>query len=461
MPDVHLSSADTFTIHMEQDPLLRSTIVALVILDRAPQWERLSAAMDRATRLEPNFRRRLSPGSGPFLPARWTDDPDFDLTWHLRRIAVADPDGPGDDRMGQVLEFARVAGMTAFDPARPRWEFTLIEGLADGRAALVMKVHHALTDGIGGIQLAAHIVDLDRRGLRRPPVPVPEPGVSGTVAERVSDAVTYDLGRAGSMAWSLVSSIPAAMAEWARRPFSIWGDIGRSLESVRRFVQPITNTLSPVMTERRLGWRYHMLEVPLVELKAAAEKADGTLNDGFLAGIAGGLARYHEEHGSTIEEVRVTMPISTRTADDEAGGNHITLVRFAVPLGDHDPISRMLAIDHSTTMWRQEPAIGWSEAIAGALNLLPTAVAAGMLKHVDVLASNVPGFGTKVFIGGARMDEFYAFGPTLGAASNITLMSYCGRCFIGITTDVGAVEDAVHFVSCIESGFAELLAVAG
>ena len=456
MTDVHLSSADTFTVHLEQDPLLRSTIVALALLDRPPDWPRLSAAMERATRLEPNFRRRLSPGSGPLLPARWIDDPDFDLTWHLRRIAVASPGG-----LDQVLDFARIAGMTAFDPVRPRWEFTLLEGLADGRAALVMKVHHALTDGIGGIQLAAHVVDLDRRGLRRPPVPEPDPGASDGVVDRLSDAVTYDLGRVGEAARGAVGSIPGLVGAWARRPLSIWGDLGRGVGSVRRFVQPITETMSPVMTDRRLGWRYHMLEVPLPRLKAAAARADGTLNDGFLAGIAGGLALYHSEHGASIEEVRVTMPISTRTDDDEPGGNHVTLVRFAVPLGDHDPISRMMAIDHSTTMWRHEPAIGWSQAIAGALNLLPTSVAAGMLKHVDVLASNVPGFGAPVFLGGAKLQEFFAFGPTMGAAANITLMSYCGRCFIGITTDIGAVADDERFVECIESGFAELLAVAG
>ena len=247
------------------------------------------------------------------------------------------------------------------------------------------------------------------------------------------------------------------MAGWARRPLSFWSDVGRNLESIARFVRPITSTLSPVMTERRLGWRYHRFDVPLEELRAAATMADGTLNDGFLAGIAGGLARYHATHGSRIEELRVTMPISTRTEADGPGGNHVTLVRFTVPLGDHDPVSRMLAIDQSTTTWRHEPAIGWSEAIAGALNLLPTSIAVGMLKHVDVLASNVPGFGVPVFLAGARLDEFYAFGPTMGAAVNITLMSYCGRCYIGITTDTGAIEDSDHFTRCIRAGFAELL----
>jgi len=450
--DVHLSEADAFTLHLEHDPLLRSTIVAVAVLDRAPRWDRLCASVERATRLEPNFRRRLVPGSGPLVPARWTDDPDFDLTWHLRRIGAPEP-----RNFEAVLEFARIAGMTAFDPARPRWEFTLIDGLADGTSALVMKVHHALTDGIGGIQLAGHVVDLDRRGTRHAVVPEPPPGPSGDLVERAADAVRHDAERAGSLVTGIVQWVPGAIAGWARRPLSIWSDVGEVARSVGRFVRPITTTMSPVMTDRRLGWRYREFDVPLAALKRAAAMADGTLNDGFLAGVAAGLARYHEQHGSPVEELRVTMPISIRSETDEPGGNHVTLVRFTVPLGDHDPVSRMVAIDHSCTTLRHEPAIGWSGAIAGALNLLPTSVAAGMLRHVDVLASNVPGFDVPVFVSGARMERFYAFGPTMGAAANITLMSYRGRCYLGVTTDTGAVPDAAAFTECLVAGFDELI----
>ena len=452
MGDVHLSDADAFTLHLEQDPLLRSTIVAIAVLDRSPRWSRLVESMERATRLEPNFRRRLVPGSGPFVPPRWTDDPAFDLSWHLRRIGAPEP-----RNFDAVLEFARIAGMAAFDPARPRWEFTLVEGMDDGSAALVMKVHHALTDGIGGIQLARHVVDLDRRGTRRSTVAEPPHGPSGDLVERAADAVVHDAERVGSMVAGALRWLPGAVSAWAHRPLSVWSDVGQVARSVGRFVRPITTTLSPVMTDRRLGWRYREFDVSLPLLKEAATMADGTLNDGFLAAVAAGLARYHQRHGSRIEELRVTMPISIRSETDEPGGNHITLVRFTVPLGDHDPVSRMLAIDHSCTILRHEPAVGWSSAIAGALNLLPTSVAGGMLRHVDVLASNVPGFDIAVFVAGARIDRFYAFGPTMGAAANVTLMSYRDRCYIGVTTDIGAVPDADAFTRCLTEGFDELI----
>ena len=454
MVEVHLSDTDSFTVHLEQDPLFRSTIVVIALFDRAPDQERLREAIERATRLEPNFRRRLIPGSGPLVPGRWTDDPDFDLSWHLRRVAA-----PAPHDMAQVLEFARIAGMAAFDPVRPRWEFTVIEGLQGGAAALVMKIHHALTDGIGGIQLALHIVDLDRRGSKRPALPTPAAGPSDGLVERAADAVAYDLGRFVSTAMGAARAVPAAFSEWIRHPLSFWSDVGRSVWSIGRFVRPITSTMSPVMTDRRLGWKYQTLSVPLEPLKDAARMANGTINDGFLAGLAGGLALYHRRHGAWIEELRVTMPISTRTPDDDPGGNHVTLVRFPVPLGDHDPVSRMMEIDRSCRKLRHEPAIGWAQAIAGALNVLPTGVAAGMLKHVDVLASNVAGFEDPVFVAGARLEEFYAFGPPMGAAANVTLVSYRGEYHLGVTTDSGAVPDASMFLECLDEGFAELLSI--
>ena len=110
---------------------------------------------------------------------------------------------------------------------------------------------------------------------------------------------------------------------------------------------------------------------------------------------------------------------------------------------------------------REEPALPYSEAVAGVLNLLPTAVTGGMLKHVDFLASNVPGFPKPVYIGGGRVEGFYAFGPTIGASANVTLMSYQGTCNIGVTTDNGAVPDPDELLRCLADGFEEVLDVAG
>ncbi|WFR71148.1 wax ester/triacylglycerol synthase family O-acyltransferase [Prescottella defluvii] len=161
-----MTQTDYFSWNMELDPILRSTIVAVVVLDTAPDWGRFVTMIDRATRVVPNFRHRIVRARWGIAPPRWTVDPDFDLSWHLRRLALS---GPAD--LDAVLEVARRSTMEAFDTARPLWQFTLLSGLDTGRTALVLKVHHSLTDGLGGIQIAHEIVDFAREGTDRGPLP--------------------------------------------------------------------------------------------------------------------------------------------------------------------------------------------------------------------------------------------------------------------------------------------------
>jgi WS/DGAT/MGAT family acyltransferase len=458
MPDVleaHVRETDAFTMSLERDPLLRSTIVAVALFDRPPDWDVLVDRVERATRLTPTFRQKLVPTPLGLAPPRWKVDPDFDLAWHLRRGGVPSPGG-----LDAVLQAARNTGMTAFDPERPLWEFTLLEGLPDGAAALVMKVHHALTDGIGGIQLAAHVVDLDRTPADLGPNPPAPTAAEAGPFEALLEAVGFDLRRLVIDVVSAARMVPDTVASVVRDPVGTARSAADTAASVARFVRPITDTRSPVMTARRLQWHYDTLDVPLAPLKAAAKAVGGTLNDGFVGGITGGLRRYHERHGATVDTLRLTMPISIRTADDDEGGNRVTLVRFEVPVGIEDPAARMLEIDRLCSELRTERAIPHSNTIAGVLNLLPVAVTGGMLKHVDVLASNVPGFDADVFVGGARVEGFYPFGPTLGSAANITLMSYRGTCNIGINTDAGAVADPDVLLACLREGFDEVLALA-
>lgn len=454
MADTVLREADAFTLRMEGDPLLRSTIVAVALLDRTPDWDVLVHRIDRATRMAPGFRSILAEPPLRLGSLRWVPDVDFDLDWHLRRVAA-----PAPHTLDTVVELARTVGMTAFDPARALWEFTLVEGLTEGRAALVMKVHHALTDGIGGIQLAQHVVDFQRVPADLGPLPPAPPArpVSGArlAAEAVADNVTRSVG----LLTDRVRRLPGDLVGLARDPL---GQLRHGLDftgSVRRMTEPVTRTLSPVMTDRRLVWRYEPFDVPFAELRAAGKAAGGTVNDAFLAAVAGGLARYHDVHGHPVEHLRVTMPVSLRTSDDPAGGNRITLARIVLPVGLKDPAERIRAIDELSRSWRREPAIPYSNVIAGALNLLPRSFTGGMLKHVDFLASDVPGFPERVFVGGAEVMGFYPFGPTIGAGANVTLMSYAGTCNIGVTTDAAAVRLADQFSEALVAGFEEVLSL--
>ena len=154
--DVFMRDSDAFSWYMERDPALRSTIVAIAWLDRSPMWEVLIDRIERASRAIPIFRMRLVEPPARLSTPRWAVDDGFDLTWHLRRVDAPTPHTPA-----AVLDIARVAATTAFDPAHPLWEFTLVEHLEDDRAALVMKLHHCLTDGIGGMELALRLFDTD------------------------------------------------------------------------------------------------------------------------------------------------------------------------------------------------------------------------------------------------------------------------------------------------------------
>ncbi|MBK5289637.1 MAG: wax ester/triacylglycerol synthase family O-acyltransferase [Acidimicrobiia bacterium] len=443
-----MSDTDAFTMQLERDPLLRSTVVAVVLLDHSPDWRILQDRVDRATRLSPTFREKLVRVPLQLAPPRWAIDTDFDLSWHLRRARVQAGGG-----VAAVLAFARKAGMSAFDAERPLWQITLLEDLPDGRAALVIKVHHALTDGIGGIQLAAHVVDFEREPAPRGPLPDLPTGHDRGPLDALTDAVTYNAHRMVDAARQLVGAIPRTI----RHPVGTITETVTTAASISRFVRPVTSTRSPLMRARRLRWRYDILDVPLDDLRGAAHRRGGTLNDAFLAAITGGLRQYHQHHDTDVETLRLTMPVSVRGEGDPEGGNKVTLVRFEVPIGVVNPSERMELIGLRCRESRQERAIPFSNAIAAMLNLLPVTVTGGMLKHVDFLASNVPGFPDDVFVAGARVDAFYPFGPTLGSAVNVTLMSYGGDCNIGINTDVGAIPDPEVLLESIRRGFDEVL----
>lgn len=450
--------ADVFAWRMERDPLLRSTIVTVVVLDAVPDREVLLDRVERATRLAPTFRERLVPAPLPLGLSRptWALDADLDLTWHVRWVALPEPGS-----LDAVLDLARVAGMTAFDPARPLWELTVVEGLERGGAALILKVHHSLTDGIGGIQLAEHVVDLDREPGEHGPMP-PEPTKAPrSRVVRTRQALVEDGKAMAKLMLDGARAAPRNFVHALRDPAGLGRDAARTARSIARFVAPVTTTLSPVMTERRLAWRYATLDVPFEELRAAARKADCKLNDAFVAGVTGGLRRYHEHHASRIEELRMTMPVSVRAEDDPAGGNRVTLLRFAVPVDNPDAAARMRAIHRLSATAQDEPAIPYSEVVAGVLNLLPPAITGSMLKHIDVVASNVPGFPLPVYIAGGRVERLYPLGPTIGAAANVTLLSYNGTCCVGINMDRGAVPDPDVFLTCMREGFDEVLATVG
>ena len=195
-----MSPTDSVLWSIEHDPVLRSTITAIGLFDRAPDWDRLVARMEQAVVTVPRFGQRVVTTPFGLGRPRWVPDPHFDLSYHLRRVEAPEPHD-----LSAVLAIAQpITRWRAFDRERPLWEFTVVEGLANGRAALIQKVHHSLTDGVGGVELA---LALARRPARHPDRPTP-------AAAPRPPARAARLGRAAGAAPSSIRS-GASCASWA------------------------------------------------------------------------------------------------------------------------------------------------------------------------------------------------------------------------------------------------------
>ena len=452
MADFMLNT-DAFAFGMEADARLRSTVVSVIMLDRTPDWDVLVDRFERAARMLPMFQQRVV-RTVPPAPPQWVRDPDFDLRYHLRRV-----NAPAPATLETVLEMARRAEMDEFDHARPLWNVTLVEGLENGTAALLCKLHHALADGIGAIQIAMLIFDFQREPRDLGPLPPELTGNQLGALDKVRESLAYDAGLVTKLTRDVAVAAPRLFLESVRRPRTTLNNAVGTATSVYRTVRPLYQTASPIMKDRRMVRELGVHEVPLKTLKAAAHRAGGTVNDGFLAGVTGGLRLYHLHHGVEVGDLRITMPVSIR-AKDEVVGNRITLLRFELPVGEVDPLERIRRIHLRTVAARGERSLPHTQAIAGGLNLLPRWYIAAILRHVDFLASDVTGLPKQAFIGGAAVTMQYAFGPTIGAAVNVTLMTYVDTCALGINADTGAIPDFTVFRECLVAGFDEVLALA-
>jgi diacylglycerol O-acyltransferase / wax synthase len=449
-----MRNSDAFAWQMERDASLRSTIVTVLLLDRSPDWEVVLDRFDRIGRLIPMFRQRVV-ATPPPAPPRWEYDPDFDLRYHVRRV-----NAPPPGTFETVLEIARHAEMAEFDRARPMWEITVVEELADGAAAVVCKLHHAMMDGIGGVQIAMQLFDLTEEPEDLGPLPPEPPGERPGLLDGMRHSLRYDAALVRRVARTTAWSVPAAVVKGIPHPRQSVESLLGTAASVYRAVRPINNPASPLMTERRLIRRLGVHEVPMPALREAGHVAGGSLNDAFVAGVTGGLRRYHAHHGVEVGDLHVTMPISLRDAADPIGGNRLTLMRFDLPVGETDPADRIVAIHDRTRQMRAERSLPHTQMIAGGLNLLPRRYIAAILRHVDFLASNVPGIPVPVYLGGAAVRMQYPFGPTIGASVNVTLMTYVDTCALGINVDTGAIPDVDVFHACLVEGFDEVLALA-
>lgn len=453
-----MSDSDALMWSIEKDPMLRSTITAVLFLDRAPDRDHFRALLDRGTRLVPRMRQRVRSNPLSVAPPRWENDPHFDLDYHLRWTRAA---GDRDERA--VLDLAQPLAMQGFDRARPLWEAVVVEDLADGGAAVVMKVHHAITDGVGAVKIALVMFELEREASLGDLPDEPEIRVMNQL-ERFVDAADHERRRTLGIAKRVPQTAAGAAAAAVRDPLGTARRVAEVTTSIARMAAPANEPLSPVMTGRSLSVHFETLRVPLDDARRAAKAAGGRLNDVFLAATADGLRRYHERHDAPTRALRLSMPINLRTADEaDATGNNFAPARFPIPLDVEDPAEAITTFRALVADQRAEPALAAVDPLARLLNQLPTALSTGlfgaMLKGVDLVASNVPGAPIPLYTAGAEVQAMYALGPMVGAAVNLTLLSYRDDIFVGVNVDPAAVADPDVLRECLLEGWDALLAL--
>jgi hypothetical protein len=298
--------------------------------------------------------------------------------------------------------------------------------------------------------------------LEEPPA-APFAGSPEGLLEDLRDALAHGFRRQ----LGITQRSTAQLVDTLLHPQRVPGQVAGAVEVARSLARQAVVTdsaRSPLWTGRRsLQRRFEVLTVDLDGLKAVSNALGGTVNDGFVCGVAGGAGMYHRERGVEIDELRVSMPVNTRT-DKSAGGNAFTPTRALVPAGAKDPVERFERVRSALSVPKGERGLGSAEALIGVLNsLLPTSllvsVARSQVETVDFATSNLRGAPWDLFIAGAEILGNHPMGPTGGTAFNATVLSYRGGLDMGLNIDTAAIDDPGLLKDCSRESFDELLAV--
>jgi WS/DGAT/MGAT family acyltransferase len=443
------------------DPRLRVNVCLLELLDHPPDWDRLFAAHEWASRMVPRMRQRVVEPAFALGTPTWVTAAGFDLSRHVHRVWL-----PAPGSLRQLLDVAAEFAAAPFDRGQPLWQSLLVEGLAGGRAGYAIKSHHSVTDGLGAVQLMMRLHSRSaRHDPQRPEPPVPVAG---------------EASRAALLAGQVADAIRAAPPAALRQGAGILGALARPWQTAARTAGRAADTVrwagqaaaapagSPLLAQRGGSWQFEVIDLPLSDLKAGAKAVGGSLNDGLLAAVIGGFRRYHERLGAPPSRLTVGFPISLRTEDDPQGGNRFTGARFAAPIGERDPAAVIAAVRQFVLTARTASAVtagAVPAALAPALGWLPAPVVgavSGLLTSTnDVQVSSIPGVPYPVYIAGSRITQMYPFGPLPGCAAMITLISHDGGCCIGINTDSRAIADPAGLADDLRAGLAGVAALRG
>ncbi|MGB8021675.1 MAG: wax ester/triacylglycerol synthase domain-containing protein [Candidatus Nanopelagicales bacterium] len=443
---------------VDQDPVLRSVIVALMVLDREPDVEVLLDRLARMTLAVPRLRQRVV--GNPVSPVpRWEPDPDFDMHNHLKLFHV-----PADGTFRPVLRIAEQMAEQDFERDRPLWEASLVQGFDGPRCAMIIKLHHAISDGVGGVAMAAALFDLTRRPASSE-VPAPQAHApearsrSGRVLDGVHAAARSILDRG----WALAGGVVDVSNRVLVHPGESAAAAAALAQSAARLLAPASDPLSPLMHGRSVTEQFEIVEVPLQPMKAAARSARATLSDVYLAAVAGGMAAYHEAHNAPARQIRVNMPVGVPSGRDDSPSIRWIPARFVLPIDTGDPLARTRRLSPILGQVRSEPALALSDSIYRLLSTLPrgvtTSISVGMMKGCDLAVTGFPGPSVPLFAAGAEVLAIVPFAPKAGAAVNVGMLTYHGTMFVGLNIDTRAVPDPAVLAAHVVGGFDQVLAM--
>jgi diacylglycerol O-acyltransferase / wax synthase len=410
----------------------------------------------------PRYRQRVRRVPGGVANPVWADDPHFDLAYHVRRSAL-----PRPGSLDQLRELVARIVSRPLDRHRPLWEVYFVEGLADGRVAVLTKSHQALVDGAQVVDLAQVLLDRgpERRALGadewRPERPV---SPTGLLLDAVRDSVASPL--------TTVDTVRGLADAWLRRTDEALGRVGAVVNALAAGRSDHDSPLGGALSQQRL---FVTVRRGLAEHRTVRDVHGGTVNDVVLAVVTGGLRAWlmtRAESLGGLRQVRAVIPVSVHDQELEATsvGSQIAPHFVDLPVGEPSPVVRLHQVSYSFKAHKETGRAVAANRIAGIAGFAPSTfhaigsrVAYEQLRRgIQLSVTNVPGPQSPLYAAGAVMEQTYPVPPLLpGHALAIGVTSYDGQVFYGVTADRALVPDAETFAVCVSDALEELLDTTG
>jgi diacylglycerol O-acyltransferase / wax synthase len=454
-----LSAIDASFLHQEKEAS-HMHVGALVVFDGPPpERDDFRAHLESRLRLVPRYRQKLAFPRFEMGRPFWVDDPSFNIDYHVRHTALPKP---GSDE--QLRHLVGRIFSQRLDRSKPLWELWVVQGLEKGRFAIISKTHHALVDGVSGVDIATVLFDLS-------PVPAelpedeawsaePEPSGADLVTEGVKGLVKTPFELAGRAVGA------------AQRPGETIERVREAAEGIGEVVWAGLNPAPDVPLNTKIGphRRIWWVESRLADFKEIKNALGGTVNDAVLTVVAGALGRWLRDRGVRTEglELRALVPVSIRTEHDRGElGNRIAAMRGPLPVYVGDPVERLMTVREAMGSLKESKQALGAEVIAGLQDFAPPTLLAQAsrlnfsTRLFNLIVTNVPGPQFPLYLLGREMERIVpvAFLPENHALA-IAIMSYNGKVDFGLLADYDAMPDLEAFGGHLEQSLAELLKAA-